>query len=66
MTEIQIFDGLGQQIQLNKNQLILENNSSKIMKHLPNLISGNYQTIDENQMFIANMPNPPKTLKISI
>lgn len=66
LTEIQLFSSNGEKIPLSFNDIQIKNTSFPNLKQLKNIINGVYLTIDEENMWFATMPAPPKCMEILI
>lgn len=66
LTEIQLFNGQGEQIKLFSNEIQVKNSSFSNAKCLKNLINGQFCTTEQENMWLAALPESPETLEIQI
>lgn len=66
LTEIQAFDESGKRIELSVNNFVLKNCGSSAHKTLERVINGKIYTIEDENMWLCNMPAPPITPEIYI
>jgi len=66
LTEIQLYSSNYEKILLSPLDISLKNGSISSSKSLKSLINGEYQTIEEENMWFSQMPAPPECLEICI
>lgn len=66
LTEIRLYNRLNQIVQISINNITLKNAPVANLKNVTNLINGNYETIDEDQMWTCILPQFPLNLEIQI